>query len=55
MKKTKNFFFNQETIEKLKLDKNQMKSVFGGLTETHTKTITYDRYTNYSESTYVRQ
>jgi hypothetical protein len=53
MKKSKNFFFNQESIKKLKLDENQMKTVFGGLAETHTKTIKYDRYTTYSESTHV--
>lgn len=61
MKKQKNLFFSRETLKDLKLDEKQMTKVFGGedpileITDgSHTKTIKYDRFTTYTESTYVR-
>ena len=63
MKNQKKFFFNKENLKELKLNEKQMANVFGGSTDsildsgdgTHTKTINYDRYTVYTESTYVRK
>ncbi len=61
MKNQKKFFFSKENLNELKLTEKQMTKVFGGISEitdpgdgTHTKTINYDRYTTYTESTYVR-
>jgi len=58
MNKEKKFFFKQENLKDLQLDESQMGKVFGGTQEisdgTHTRTINYDRYTTYSESTFVK-
>ncbi len=61
MKNQKKFFFSNENLKDLKMSEKQMTKIFGGLTSidagdgTHTKTINYDRFTTYTESTYVRR
>lgn len=59
MKNQKKFFFSNNNLKDLKMSEKQMEKIFGGVADlsdgTHTKTINYDRFTTYTESTYVRR
>ncbi len=60
MKSEKKYFFTNENVKDLKMSKKQMTKTFGGDPSldfsdgTHIRTIKYDRYITYTESTYVR-